>query len=51
MAKYPTTRQKEHRTMLGRNLNPGRLGKRPVKLARSDRKQRIRDSAPRHGGH
>ncbi len=50
MAKRFTTRQKAHRTLLGRKANPARVGKRTVKLAISDRKQRIREAGRRKGG-
>jgi len=50
MAKRNTTRRKARMAVLEKKPIPGRIGKRPVKLARTDRKQRVRDAGPRHGG-
>lgn len=41
---------KARRTMLGTKPNAGRVGKRPVKLATTDRKQRVRLASRRRGG-
>lgn len=50
MAKIFTTRQKARRTLLRRRTKAPRIGKRTVKLAISDRKQRIREVGRRRGG-
>lgn len=50
MAKRFSSRQKKRRTLAGHRMGHDRIGKRPVKLAGADRKQRIRDMGRRRGG-
>lgn len=50
MAKRFTSRQKKRRTLAGHPMAHDRIGKRPVKLAVADQKQRIRETGRRRGG-
>ncbi len=50
MSKTISTRQKGRRSLQGRKTTQGRLGKRPVKIPRTDEKQRAGDAQRRHAG-